>query len=76
MNRRQRRAARIKGPFGEMLEPRLLLIADRDGAGRPTSVRVCYHQETIGAVLEGRPVDNKHEFLLVWMIDGQGRKLD
>jgi hypothetical protein len=74
MNRQQRRAMRVKGPKGETLECRLLLIDGRDAAGRPTSVRVCYDDETIGSVVDGRRTGV--EFLLVWMVDGQGRKLD
>jgi hypothetical protein len=75
MNRHQRRALRVKGPKGEMLECRLLLIDERDVAtGRPTSVRVCYDDETIEDVVQGRRTGV--EFLLVWMAEGQGRKLD
>jgi len=64
----------VKGPKGEWLECRLLLIESRDAAGRPTSVRVCYDEETIGDVVGGRRTGV--EFLLVWMADGQGKKLD
>lgn len=74
MNRHQRRALRIKGPNGERLECRLLLIDGRDAAGRPTSVRVCYDEETIGEVVGGKRTGV--EFLLVWMVEGQGAKLD
>ena len=74
MNRNQRRATRIKGPKGETLECRLLLISDRDASGRPTSVKVCYDEQTIGDVVEGRTTGV--EFLLVWMVEGQGKKLD
>lgn len=74
MNRHQRRALCIKGPNRERLECRLLLIGERDAAGRPTSVRVCYDEETIGDVVEGRRTGV--EFLLVWMVEGQGVKLD
>ncbi len=51
-----------------------IAIGERDAAGRPTSVRVCYDEETIGDVISGRRTGV--EFLLVWMAEGQGKKLD
>lgn len=71
---------RIKDPNGNTLEVRLLLIDERDASGRPTRCRVCYDEETIGAVLgmgpnSPAPEGSTPEFLLVWMAEGQGRKL-
>ena len=72
MNRHSRRAARVRDPNGDPLECRLLLIEQRDEAGRPTVVRVCYDEQTIGDVVGGRR--DGVEFLLVWMAKGQGIK--
>lgn len=77
MNRKERRAGRIRapGPDGGWLYPTLLLIKERDTKGRPTTVRVLYDDETVGDVIpaenqvEGGP---KAQMLLVFMGESQG----
>ena len=70
MNRRDRRAARIRDPKGNTLEPQLLLVLARDELGRPTTVRIAYDDERLGDVLEGK---RNPEMLLVWMHPNQWR---
>lgn len=53
MNRKQRRAYRVRAPDGKgWLVPELFLILEADKYGRPTTLRACYDEDNLGDTLK------------------------